>query len=222
MDKKSSSRAVTTTSPLPKKKTVVSYTPPDEFKELDWKGDFVYPGMVKIGIIPDGSCFFHAIVNAFSTTYGLMTRAKKGTFIKELREELSKELPTCYDKLSRGKLKQSSQDYPRYSLESMQKELCSSHSTDNIFQEYLSETFEKDIYILDNETKDVYITGNDDEILYKSRPSVVILYLTNQNHFETIGINVGDSDHPKIETYFSPMSPFIMKIKQRMKDLRSK
>ena len=146
--------------------------------------------------------------------------------IQNLRKDLSIKLgskidptdpdsPTYYDTLSRGELPNISKEIPRYSLANMQKELASNRPVDNVYNEFISNCLNKDIYILDGVKRDVYITGNDDEILYKNRESIVILYLPG--HYELIGI----IDDNNIHTLFDPEDDFIQRIKTRMQQLHT-
>ena len=93
----------------------------------------------------------------------------------------------------------------------MQKELDSSRPVDNVYNEFISDQLEKDIYIIDAVKKDIYITGKDNDILYKNRPSVVILYLPG--HYELVGLVKKNGD---IKTLFNPDHDFIQAIRDRM------
>ena len=103
----------------------------------------------------------------------------------------------------------------------MQKELNSDFSVDNVYNEFISNQINKDIYILDMVKQDVYMTGDDDEILYKTRPSIVILYLSGKykssGHYELIGLN----ENGYIKTLFDSDHDFIQNIRARMYELRT-
>jgi hypothetical protein len=201
-----------------------------EYQRLDWKEPFGYDGMVRIRTATDGSCFFHALAKSYCLPYirGKLddnTPINRRNFIRAMRRDLAKQLgtrvdpenplsPTYYDTLSRGKLKEFSASVPQYTLEKMQKELDSDHSVDNVYNEFISNELDKDIYILDLVKRDVYITGDDDEILYKGRQSIVLLYLPG--HYELIGIKTGDCT----QTIFHPDHDFIQSIRQRMAQIR--
>jgi len=193
-----------------------------ESENLSWSDSFIYPNMVRIRIPRDGSCFFHAITRAYFKPYitGVIDGKpfNKKDFIKGLRKSLSIKLGKSdpktglryYDTLSRGKLAEFAKSVPQYSLEEMQKELDSNQSVDNVYNEFISNEINKDIYILDMVSKDVYITGNDFDILYKERKSIVLLYLPG--HYELVGIQTKKG----IKTLFSPDHEFIKAIKDRM------
>lgn len=198
----------------------------NEYQELFWNDTpFSYPDLVRIRTIGDGSCFFHALIKAFFVPYkigklngGIFSREK---FITQLRKNLSVLLgqrinskdpnsPRHYDLLSRGKLGEISRELQQYSLENMQKELDSKSPIDNIYNEFISNILNKDIYLLDLVSRDVYVTGNDSDILYKNRDSIIIL--TMPGHYELIGLKT-----PKgIQTLFPYDSPLIKSIRKRI------
>lgn len=202
-----------------------------EYEPLYWKSPFsqtqpFYPNMVRIRTIPDGSCFFHSIVKAFYEPYQLGRLDNKvlsrTDFVKNLRTTLALTLAapisldtnlTHYDVLSRGKLAEMSKDNPRYTLENMQKELKNTIPVDNLFNEYVSNILEKDVYLLDAIKQDVYVTGNDFDILYKNRKSIVILVIPG--HYELVGIQKQSG----IQTLFDPDDDFILTIKRRLRQL---
>lgn len=188
-----------------------------EYEPLKWDlfKDF---DMIRIRTDMDGSCLFHSIAKAYFKPYitGKLNDQdfNRKEFIQNLRKDLSKKLKLDYDKISKGELPKISKEMPTYSLENMEKELDSSSSVSNIYNEFISNQLNIDLYVLDGIKKDVYMTGTDDSLLYKDRKSVVILYLPG--HYELIGIM---HHNDNIETYFSPDSPFILQIKQRMTQL---
>lgn len=200
---------------------------------LDWRGrPFSYPGMVAIGTVGDGSCFFHAIAMAYYIPYreGHLHGQKlnRTTFIRNLRHDLSLKLadpvsshqpdgPTHYDQLSRGQLRYFAEALPQYSLHHMQEELIRGGPVDNVYNEFVSNQLNKDIYLLDAMTGDVYMTGDDAEILYKQRDSIVILVIPG--HYELVGLMSEDADNrggSSIKTLFSPNHDFIQAIRRRM------
>ena len=190
---------------------------PEDMEEvLDWPGSSLdIPHMVRIGIIADGSCFFHCIAMARCVPYA-EKKLERPPFIKGFRLDLSKCLADKYTKLSRGNLPDLAKDIPRCQLASLQEEMIKSLTIDNIFNELISDELECDIYILHAEKKDVYIMGKEEELLYKNRPSIVLLYLESKSHYELIGLK----DDKETITYFRPDSFFITKIKERIKELR--
>lgn len=184
------------------------------YRPLHWS---LFPSMVVIDTVGDGSCFFHAIAMSFCIPYRNRTYDRV-TFIKNLRHDLALELGrtqedglTHYDHLSRGQLKHFAEALPQYSLANMQRELIGLGPVDNVYNEFVSNQVNKDIYLLDSIQQDVYITGDDDDILHKGRDSIVIL--VSPGHYELVGL-VNPDGH--IDTLFSPQHPFIQAIRKRI------
>ncbi len=203
----------------------VNYLTNIQWSLLDWRnGTLNYPGMGRKRTIGDGSCFFHAITDAYFRPYQRGNLNGKSLnrikFVKYLRYDLANELERrinpngrmIYDKLSRGKLREISKTLQQYSLENMQKELRSNRSVDNVYLEFISNVLDKDIYILDFMKKDVYITGDDRDILYKNRDSIVLLFIPG--HYELVGVK----EQGKIKTLFKANHPFITSIVTRMNE----
>lgn len=197
-----------------------------ESENLVWRnGPFNYPGLVRIRTMADGSCFFHAIVKGYFTPYqtGILDGKvfDRNEFIRKFRADLAAKLAqpisfgssqTYYDSISRGKLSELVNEDSRYKLENMQRELMSSEPVDNLYNEFISNVLNKDIYLLDLLTQDVYITGSDNDILYKDRQSIVIL--TMPGHYELIGLQTMNG----IRTLFSHDHELILSIRQRIQD----
>ena len=195
---------------------------------LNWTdGNFNYPEMVRIGTITDGSCFFHTIASSYFLPYrrGKINDSpmNRYTFIRDLRHDLAIKLGERidpndtdhvihYDVLSRGSLREFSKSVPQYTLESMKRELNSDRSVDNVYNEFISNILDKDIYLLDIQTKDVYVTGNDFDILYRGRNSIVILSLPG--HYELVGLRTQTG----IKTLFHFEHPFIQSIISRLRE----
>ena len=201
-----------------------------EYENLKWSGVFKKFNLIRIRTDMDGSCFFHALAKAYFKPYivGKIDDEpfNRKEFIKNLRKDLAKTLAlkvdpedteskTYYQTLSNGEFEKISETMPKYSLKHMQKELAnSSKPVSNIYNEFISDQLNLDIYILNVKTKDVYMTGSDNSLLYKNRRSIVVLYLPG--HYELIGLMDKDNN---IETIFSPKSKFIKKIRERMTEL---
>lgn len=189
---------------------------------LDWDGDLKFPRMVRKTEPEDGSCFFHSFVDAFYEPYqeGKINRAQ---FVRQLRKDLAIALnekvgdQTRYQQLSNGELSEISKSVKELSLENMQLELDSSSYVSNSYIEYLSNLFDKNIYLLDEKNKDVYMTA-DEEIIYKDRDSVVILYIENMAHYELVGTL---SEDGILKTKFKYDDPLIMTIKKRILDKKN-
>ncbi len=206
------------------------YLTDSEYENLNWTGPFNYPNLVRIRIPPDGSCFFHALAKSYFEPYitGKLNNKtfNRTEFIQSLRKDLSKKLgsrinptkpdsPIWYEILSRGQLPEFSKSVPSYSLENMKKELDSTRPVDNVYNEFISDQLDRDIYILDMNKRDVYITGHDDEILYKHRPSLVLLYLPG--HYELIGLD----NRGIVKTLFDPDHDLIRAIRTRMREVHT-
>jgi hypothetical protein len=203
----------------------------NQYQTLNWK---LYPNMTRIYTEGDGSCFFHAILNAFFKPYitgitGEGVSLNKSEYIKNFRKDLSYKLDDYandgdkiwYDVLARGQLRDLSKDLPQLSLTNMKATLDSSSSVDHTFNEFVSNIISKDIYLLDFEKQDVYITGDDSDILHKDRKSIVVLYMPG--HYELVGVmRVSSKGLLVIQTLFNHDDDFINTIKQRMKELIKK
>jgi hypothetical protein len=208
-----------------------------EYEKLNWEGVFKNFNLIRIRTEADGSCFFHSLAKAYFKPYiigkiGDATFNRK-EFIKNLRKDLAITLgtkinpenpgsKTYYQTLSNGELEKSSEAIPSYSLENMQKALKTfTKPVSNIYNEFISNQLDIDIYILDGKKKDVYMTGTDDNLLYKNRKSVVILYIQgskgNPGHYELVG---SMQKNTNIETCFAPDSALVLAIRKRMNRLR--
>lgn len=180
--------------------------------------------MIRIFTIPDGHCMFHAIANAFFIPY------RKGTInnipitqteiVTRMRSDLAHQLElksienpskTNYEMLGGGAVATMSETLPRYKLSNMIKELMSSSPIDNLYNEFISNTLNKDIYILSAEKEDVYMFGDDYKLLYKNRESIVILYVPG--HYELVGLQ---DKNGRERTIFPYNDPFINLIRKRM------
>lgn len=174
--------------------------------------------LVRIFSIGDGNCFFHSIISAFYIPYR-KKEIDRRKFIVEVRKCLANRLTDkdengimIYDKLSRGTLREHSKEIPQFSLDFMQKELKSNVAVDNIYLEFVSDEFDKDIYIIDEKKRDVYITGMDLDILYKKRHSILLLY--NGYHYDLLG-KINDDE---IITLFDPRDPLIKRIRKNIRN----
>jgi len=200
-----------------------------EFEKIKWTQNITYPGLIRIRTDADGSCFFHAIAKAYFKPY-ITGKTKDGKpidrkkFVRSLRKDLSKMLAnkvdpknpdskTWYETVANGEWPRISEKMEEYSLKSMQKELDSNASVSNIYNEFISDQLNKDIYILDGIKQDVYMTGTDEKLLYKDRLSIVILYLPG--HYELVGVE----ENGYIQTSFESNSGLIKMIRKRMKEL---
>lgn len=195
----------------------------EDFEKLSW--DKVFPGFnaIRIKTDMDGSCFFHAIAKAYFKPYINGDTNYRKEYIKSLRKELSIRLgstiegsdKTFYETINNGELPDMAEELPECSLEKMQAELDSFQPISNIYNEFISDQLDIDVYILDAIKRDVYMTASDNNVLYKKRKSVVLLYLPG--HYELVGLL--RNKEKNIQTLFDANSPFIRRIQERMNEL---
>ena len=191
---------------------------------LHWPGlPLDYPGLIRIPVLADGSCFFHTLCRSYHAAYLDMTNEDRGRFVRDLRHDLAIHLgqhrsddKTWYQSLSRGALSSFAEVVPEYSLEAMQNELRYGGAVDNVYNEYVSDILDKDLHLVDALIGDVYVTGDDDDILYKNRPSIVILVWPG--HYELLGVH---EPTRRAVTLFEPTHPFIELLHQRRRYRRS-
>jgi hypothetical protein len=169
------------------------------------------PNIRLIKIIGDGNCYFHSILHAMLTEY--ITSKDKVEIMKTHKKYMIKCLPSLYNKLSRGKLKELSIDVPEYSLEHMIKTLESNSYVGHLFNELVGLIYNIDIYIISAQNSDVYITGDEDYLL-KSRPSVVLYY--TGSHYNLLGV----SEKKSLITFFQWDHEFIKAIKNRIQKIK--
>lgn len=181
--------------------------------------------LVVIDVPGDGSCLFHCILGAYTSTYFRLPTHERINMVKEYRESLADVLPKYYNKLGKGNIKDIAKTMPEYSLKSLQDRIRdSSEYVDNIFNEYISNVYDIDIYILSEKTGDVYAMGADMSLLYKNRDSVVILYTSfvvpgsdvEAGHYQLIAHKRSDGENSKL---FSHDYPLIVDLKNRLKEL---
>ncbi len=125
--------------------------------------------LVRISTPADGSCLFHAIINACFEPYrsqkiGEETISSRELVLK-LRKELAELLPekrnekeTWYSSLNNGNNEIFSQSVPEFSLANMQHELDSHQHIGYGYLELIGEVLNKDIYILNHRSKKLYIS----------------------------------------------------------------
>lgn len=193
-----------------------------EYEKLNWD---LFKNLVRIRVPGDGSCLFHSLAKSFYKPYirGNIDGKyfDRNRFVKQLRKDLADKLgkkvdpsnpesPTYYETVSNGELPEIAKSLPAYSLENLQKELNSDNPVDNIYNEFISNELNKDIYILDYTKQDIYMTGTDLNLLYKNRKSIVLLYLPG--HYELVGVE----ENGKIKTLFDPDHELIKTIQKRI------
>lgn len=183
-------------------------------KDLDY--DFV-----KINAIGDGSCMFHSIMQCFNRSYIESSMGKKMTIIKKLREDLANILNekispstiTVYDGLSRGELKNMSDENPSLSLISMKKSLGSSEWGDTRFLELLSNILDINIFVIYKREKyNILYQLGDSEIYIKENRDSIIIYNSSNVHFDSVGLVSKDG----VRTLFSYGEDVIKKLRVKM------
>jgi len=176
--------------------------------------------IVVLPTIGDGNCFFHSVLRAFNTNYikakSITDRVNLArTFRNALADLLEEPDPLTgknyYAGLNNGELERFSGGVKEYTLAALQKELRSSTPVDNIYQELISNSLNKDIYIIDGTKKDMYHVGSAFSLYYKGRNSIIIYYIPG--HFEVVGIKHSDGS---IDTLFTPEHPLIQSCRERL------
>ena len=124
-----------------------------------------------------------------------------------------------YDTLSKGTLREFSENVTDYSLNNMQKELKTNSAVDNVYIELVSNVFDIDIYIFNLTKEDIYLTGTDFNLYYKERNSIFIGYIepfgeNSVGHFEVIGLK----NNGNINTFFRHDHSFVKYIRNRYKN----
>jgi len=179
-----------------------------------------FPNLHVISTIGDGNCYFHSILRAFNPNYinasTIFDRINMARNFRNALADLLSEIDPItgkdyYSGLNNGKLEEISRGVKEYSKEELIKELKSSEPVDNIYQELISNCFNKDIYIIDGETKDMYNIGSAFSLYYKGRNSIVLYY--TPGHFEVIGVKRSNGN---IDTIFTPEHKFIQDCKDRL------
>lgn len=183
--------------------------------ELSWKNGFERWNLVRIATPGDGHCLFHAIVNAFFPRYCNSKPEEKVKIVIAFRKELSEQLAIHYDRINKGITADFGKDVPEFSLSHMQKELNSNNSIGYGYIEFIGNTIEKDIYVLDGQNQDIYGLYKSDHSLSPTngnRDSIVLCYI-NENHFELVGIK---GKNGMIDTHFACSHSFIRFLHNRI------
>jgi len=176
--------------------------------------------LVVLPTLGDGNCFFHSVLRAFNTNYitaeSITDRVNMArTFRNALADLLEETDPLTgknyYSGLNNGELEKISGGVKEYSLVGLQKELRSSSSVDNIYQELISNSLNKDIYIIDGSKKDMYHVGSAFPLYYKGRNSILIYY--TPGHFEVVGLKHSNGT---VDTLFTPEHPLIQACRERL------
>lgn len=184
-----------------------------------------YKNIVVINVPPDGSCFFHAILRAFSKDYITSNKENRIIQVKKFRILLAIALSETdpktgiriYDQLSGGEYAKFAKELKseNYTLETLQNELLSDEWASDSYLELVSELLFLDIYIIDEKTQDVYSIPNNFKLLHKGRNSIIILY--KGDHYDVIGLK---GHNGRIDSFFQASHPLIQVLKERYIKLR--
>jgi hypothetical protein len=187
-----------------------------------------WENLIVIRTMADGSCLFHALLTAFYLPYQ-KNEVDRKEFVFKLREELADNLgkkapnagdKTYYEILSGGYLARLSQSGIELgepiTLEGMKRTLgnpCEPIS--ELYLEYISMMFNKDLYFLDIYQQDVYMLSNPDLVQKGNRISIVVGY--KPGHYETVGLPQPDGT---VKTAFEPNDEFIVRLRNRYNQLK--
>lgn len=164
--------------------------------------------LVSLTTIGDGSCFFHAILQAISKRYKPMNNKEKREEVRLLRDALAEMLliEDNYSKLGRGEIEEIANNVHSMKRENLYRFFKSNEWGGYEILEYVSNILDIDIYVL-NARMNVYKTG-DKEALLKGRKSIIIRNINNV-HFETVGLKLKNG---KVKTFFDEKSEVIQKL----------
>ena len=184
----------------------------EPYHYIERLSDSSIPNLVSISSIGDGNCFFHCLANAYFIPYRQSNT--QIPIVQKLRYELSEHLEKpypkqpakrYYDMINYGELPELSKTFKQCSLEYMKRELHSNHAVDNIYNHFISEIFQIDIYLYDTVKQQKIITG-DEDIRIQQRPFIILMY--KPGHYELGGLQTDSGiityfahDHP-IRSYF--------------------
>ena len=196
---------------------------------IKWKNGFEKWDLVRFSTPMDGNCLFHAISNSYFEPYRKqslngkpMSRRK---MVRQLRTELSEKLaakvdenksdsPRYYDLLNYGNTAIFAKGVSEFSLEHMQSMLDSEQQIGYGYLEFLCESLNKDIYILEGSRGDIYNTDELPLMIKGNRRSIVLYYVTG--HYELVGIKNGSDS---FDTHFAPDHSFIRFLNHRVREI---
>ena len=166
-----------------------------------------------------GHCFFHAISNAFYSSY--RTETLNGRYIsrqdivRKLRNELAEKLTeidpetglSYYEGIANGNLASLGKELEEFSLVGTTRHLQSNEPVGDMMVAFVSKILHKDIYIIDGAKGDVYHLP---DVPKGCNPSVVVHY--SGGHYEMVGLCSDGS----FSTYFTADHPFIVALRNRL------
>ena len=213
----------------------------------DWLDTDLGDGLVVIEAPGDGSCLFHAVLNAFDSNYRASDPYEdRGRLAAEFRQRLAAYLQektpggTVYNSLMNGNLVKFAQEtgLPEYTLEGMSELLRSTSSVGPEYIELVSRYLGMSIFLLYINRENVlapYPQGEDiDKICHRpGRRAIVVLYtpppeiecLTPEEvgvgHYETVARRSGATGAPpSFCTVFAPDDPLVAEMERRAASAR--
>ncbi len=178
--------------------------------------------LVRIGTPMDGNCLFHSISNSFFVPYYTEningTKISRTQIIKSMRQELSQKLaekvsddgPRNYDLLNQGNTSIFAKDVPEFDIKYMQSQLNSNYPIGYGYMEFIGNSLNKDIYIIESNRKDIYVTDELPLTIKGNRMSIVLYYING--HYELCGIRTEQG----YNTHFSPQHSLIKFLNSRV------
>jgi hypothetical protein len=195
-----------------------------------------YPNekVVRIGAIGDGSCFVHAIMNAYYPPYQNNADNKfRRRFVSMLRRDLAYTLQMEHDFMpgvtfwhtaANGAFatiyeqqllaKELGEDFGGgidYSMEGLQKLFNSTLPLGDEIYKYISDMLGIDVYVMRLTNKDLYVHLNTAE---KGLERKVVVISGNGMHYETVGIERGGL----FQTLYEQTDPFILALRSLITD----
>lgn len=186
------------------------------YNELKWDNGFEQWDLVRFSTPMDNNCLFHAIANSFFHPYHSEIldgkKISRSAIISSLRKELANKLAdidpstgkSYYETLADGNIAIFSNSVPEFKLEYMQSQLKSRVPIGYGYMEFIGNSLDKDIYILDGARHDIYITDELPFTIKGNRNSIVLYYTTG--HYELVGIRNSDGT---FSTHFSSQHTLI-------------
>lgn len=185
--------------------------------------------LVRFSTPMDNNCLFHSIANSFFSPYydenlngKHITRQQIVTY---LRKELSKKLASkinpsdsnslrYYDILNGGNTSAFAEAVPEFKLEYMQEQLNSQVPIGYGYMEFIGDTLNKDIYILEAARKDIYNTDELPLTIKGDRRSIILYYMNG--HYELVGIH---NSNGTFDTHFDSNHSLIRFLNNRVQQL---
>lgn len=168
-------------------------------------GNMGIRNLVRIGAPQDGSCYIHAILNAFSKTYRAMDVSQTNGFVTQLRKELSANFTEeIYRSIGDGFFLTS--NTPAFTYENIKAALADlTFWVPQYLMGFIGDQLKTNVYILRGVDAEVYKFGGASGHVVPGRKNVV-LYWINDNHYETVGILEGNDN---VRTVFADNHPLI-------------